>query len=79
MKTKEQILKWLKSQLWYEQWLENWEKRRPEIREREYFWERLDGFEDYLIQMSFPWDTSNPGFDFWNNIDKEYKKWLMSK
>lgn len=74
MKARKQILEWLRSQPWYDLFEKNYvnDYGNGTI---DYYVNSLKNFEDRIIICAFRW-TLCPGFDFWSEIDKEYRKWL---
>lgn len=73
MKTKEQVIEWLKSRGLYEAFAKNLLNETID--------ERLKLFEgrySTMIEASFSWANSNEGCDFWDNANNEFRHWLES-
>ena len=75
MKTKEQIIEWLKAQEWYDAFAKN---VSPETVE--------EAVEDYckeehnisIIDFAFIWGNTDEGFSFWNDANTKFLQWLYS-
>lgn len=75
MKTKEQIIEWLKSQEWYEAFAKNNHPVTVEAVVEDYCKERRDiGIIDFAIN----WVSTKEGFSFWGNANREFLHWLYS-
>lgn len=69
MKTKEQVIEWLKSKEWYKQFKANVEKTLP-------FEKTLDWFGNYsLFFAAFDWASTPEGDAFWCEKCDEYVTW----
>lgn len=74
MKTPEQIKAWLEAQPWYEQFERNvmggWLKTTKEI-------SRTFSGENGIttIALAFNWQISDEGFQFWYDIDEQFRNW----
>lgn len=75
MKTPEQIKKWLEDKPWYRKYkahvlgkLCHSHKTKDEI---------LSGMKgDMTFLLAFSWKESDEGFNFWNDINNQFQKWL---
>ena len=77
MKTQEQIKEWLERQPWYEQYKTNLLQESDSSLELR---ECLLGQAGLLtISKAFCWGTTEEGFDFWNDVDSKFTKWLESE
>lgn len=73
MKTKEQVIEWLKSKEWYEQFKSNTEKHKS-----------LESLLDVestslLFLAAFPWKHTYEGEDFWYEKHLEYLNWWVNE
>lgn len=68
MKTKEQILAWLDKQSWKHEFYENCFKHRVE----------KDTYNEDFILTPFNWDSTKQGYEYWDKISTEYRKWYRS-
>lgn len=75
MKTKEQIIEWLKSNGLYEAFAKNISATTVEKEVEQYIEER-ENFS--LIRRAFLWNCTDEEYDFWNNANKEFIHWLES-
>ena len=75
MKTKEQIIEWLKSNGLYEAFAKNISATTVEKEVEQYIEER-ENFS--LIRRAFLWNGTDEEYDFWNNANKEFIHWLES-
>lgn len=71
MKTKEQIIEWLKSNNLYDAFAKNISHDTVEqhIAERQ---------PKRIFRDSFRWLTTDEGFDYWDNADSKFLQWLNS-
>lgn len=75
MKTKEQIVEWLKVQGLYETFAKNISfKTVDEVIEECLKEESVIG----IIDFAFIWSNTDEGQDFWCNADREFRKWFNS-
>ena len=74
MKTKEQIIEWLKSQGLYDAFAKNIHQSVTEIVERS----EAKGWSRRLIEYPFCWSCTSEGFLFWDNANKEFLQWFDS-
>ena len=75
MKTKEQILEWLKAQEWYDAFAEN---ISPETVENKVKRLVKEGQSRNILDGSFLWQGTDEGFTFWSNANKEFLHWFKS-
>lgn len=79
MKTKEQILEWIKNQDWYNSFITNvvtYKKTTPE----EYLNHNYLNYKpEWFISGAFSWSKSKEGFEYWGEINAEYLKWLKGE
>ena len=75
MKTKEQILEWLKAQEWYDAFAEN---ISPETVENKVKRLVKEGQSRNILDGSFLWPGTDEGFTFWSNANKEFLHWFKS-
>lgn len=72
MKTKEQVIEWLKSKEWYEQFKNNVEKYGQFKKIEKY----LEIFSNYdLIFCAFQWNCVPEGANFWVKKCVEFMNW----
>ena len=76
MKTKEQVIEWLKSKEWFEQFKANVEKYGVFKKTEEYL-ERFSS--NSLFFCAFPWDNTPEGNHFWFEKCKEYVTWWYNE
>lgn len=75
MKTKEQIIEWLKSKDWFDAFAKNISfKTVDEVIEECLKEESVIG----IIDFAFIWSNTDEGQDFWCNADREFRKWFNS-
>lgn len=74
MKTKEQIIEWLKSNELYDAFAKNIHQSVKEMVERS----EAKGWSHKLIEYPFCWSCTSEGFLFWNNANKEFLQWYNS-
>ena len=76
MKTKEQVIEWLKSKEWYEQFKANVENYGQFEKIEEY----LERFSDnVLFFCAFPWGNTPEGNHFWYEKCNEYLTWWYNE
>ena len=75
MKTKEQIIEWLKSNGLYEAFAKNVSSENVENRVEQFV---TEGRSRYILQSSFFWSRTDEGTGFWDNADDEFLQWLES-
>lgn len=75
MKTKEQIIEWLKSQEWYDAFAKNISPATVEDQVKLFV---TEGRSRNILQSSFFWAQTDEGTGFWNNADDEFLQWLCS-
>lgn len=75
MKTKEQIIEWLKSKDWFGAFAKN---IHPVTVEDEVERRVLRGESIGVINYAFPWETTDEGAIFWNDADREFLHWFNS-
>lgn len=75
MKTKEQIIEWLRSQEWYEAFAKNVSPVTVE-EDVEHDVEIRKDFQ--VIKSAFIWKATDEGYDFWHNVNREFIKWFNS-
>lgn len=74
MKTPEQICQWLRSQLWYEQFVRNIDRHGPILlRDKAKLIYGEEGLS--TIVYAFPWNETEEGINFWDEADKQFIKW----
>ena len=74
MKTPEQIKAWLEARPWYEQFKNNvmrdWSNTSKGIKRT------LSGENGITtIALAFNWQISDEGFQFWDDIDEQFRNW----
>jgi len=69
MKTKQEIFDYVSKQTWYVSFCTNCFRRACELDNYEF------KFSQNLIYLAFIWDYTPEGFDYWNEIDEEYRDW----
>ena len=75
MKTKEQIIEWLKAQEWYDAFAKNVSPVTIKdhvvlcIAERQ---------ANIIIGSAFDWEATDEGTKFWNNANTKFLQWLYS-
>lgn len=72
MKTKEDVLEWLKKQEWFEQFKTNCEKEKHSL-------EDISNNEGMTIVRAFNWENAPEGSDYWYNIHNEFRDWYFVK
>ena len=75
MKTKEQIIEWLKSNGLYEAFAKNVSSENVEEKVAHYI---AGETVPELIKSSFWWLNTNEGYDFWNSANEKFLLWLES-
>lgn len=76
MKTKQQILEWLKAQEWYEAFKRE-TQRKSRVSVEEYVEE--SEADEFIILCSFIWGDTDEGGAFWDAAHKEYLKFLYDE
>ena len=74
MKTKEQIIEWLKSNGLYDAFAKNIHQSVIDMVERS----EAKGWSRRLIEYPFCWSCTSEGFQFWDNANKEFLQWFDS-
>ena len=74
MKTKGQIIEWLKSQEWYDAFAKNISPRTVENVVEDYCKKKCDMG---IIDFAFIFQRTDEGYDFWYNANKEFVHWLV--
>ena len=75
MKTKEQIIEWLKSQEWYDAFAENISSKTVDEVIEEYLKEEsVIG----IIDFAFIWENTDEGQDFWSSDNEKFLLWFES-
>lgn len=75
MKTKEQIVEWLKSKDWFGAFAKN---IHPVTVEDEVERRVVRGESIGVINCAFPWETTDEGAIFWNDANREFLHWFNS-
>lgn len=75
MKTKEQIIEWLKSREWYDAFAKNISPLTVENCVEQFV---TEGRSRNILQSSFFWSRTDEGTGFWDNADDEFLQWLNS-
>lgn len=75
MKTKEQIIEWLRSQGLYEAFAKNISPVTVEDQVKQFV---TEGRSRNILQSSFFWAHTDEGVGFWDNADDEFLQWLKS-
>ena len=75
MKTKEQIIEWLKSKDWFGAFAKN---IHPVTVEDEVERRVVRGESIGVINCAFPWETTDEGAIFWNDANREFLHWFNS-
>lgn len=75
MKTKKQIIEWLKSNGLYDAFAKNISSENVENQVEQFVAEEKSR---NILASSFLWQSTNEGYDFWHNADKEFLRWLNS-
>lgn len=72
MKTPEQIKEWLQKQEWYPQFrLNTYYDNSVRTAEKVLSGDCLKG----TMVLSFVWEKTKQGWDFWNKVNDEFEKW----
>lgn len=79
MKTKEQILEWVRAQYWYDDFIKNLNTTYAPKLGLTVFWEGFNKKPENLISSAFVWGKTPEGGKFWKNIDIEYRAFLRSR
>lgn len=75
MKTKEQIIEWLKSNNLYDAFAKNISSKTVEEEVEQYSRQRhVIG----IIDFAFDWEDTDERFDFWNQANCEFIQWFNS-
>lgn len=77
MKTKEQIIEWLKSQEWYDAFASNL-RNFNNCDVKEHIDNLGEGERPYLISSAFDWTTTKENAGYWINVDKSFSEWYYS-
>lgn len=75
MKTKEQIIEWLKSNKLYEAFAKN---ISPKTVEEVASWYSSESRAIGLIDYELNWEETDEGFNFWSNANMEFLRWYNS-
>lgn len=77
MKSKRQVKEYIKSQEWYNSFVEELEKHmRMDV--DSYLREIVCKDSSNLLIGAFLWECTPQGVKYWGKIEKEYFKWLFS-
>lgn len=79
MKTKEQILEWVRTQYWYDDFIKNLNTTCDPKLGLTVFWEGFEKEPERLISSAFVWEETPQGGNFWRDIDIEYRAFLRSR
>ncbi len=74
MKTKEQIIEWLKAQDWFKEFCAN--AGFLDEGELSNYVMRMNGCKEHLIEAAFVWPHAE--YNFWQNAEYDYLTWLRS-
>lgn len=70
-KTRAAVAKWLQKQEWFDAWVEN--MRLQDVGNAD---EYILGFwDEFTLVNSFVWQMTPEGYDYWCEIEKQFKKW----
>lgn len=79
MKTKEEILEWLRQHDWYQSFETNTIHHHQITTIDEYLSDIItENQQALVILVAFYWSKSKEGVLYWGKIDDEYKEWLKS-
>ena len=73
MKTKEEILEYIKKQPWYDKFCKNFVENSIKQDDGE----RTLHLNSSLIARAFTWNCTPEGHEYWSNIHIEYTKWYF--
>lgn len=78
MRTKEQVVAWMREKNWYPRYCANFDACRTGCRSVEEFIASKDGRELLgLIDYAFCWMDTPEGEDFWYDIDNDLRDYIM--
>ena len=75
MKTKEQIIEWLKSQEWYDAFAKNVSSENVEEKVERFM---TEGKSHKIFESAFVWAATDEGLTFWSNANTKFLQWLNS-
>lgn len=75
MKTKEQIVEWLKSNKLYDAFAKNISSKTVEDEVEQYSRQR---YFIGIIDFAFDWEDTDEGFNFWGQANSEFIQWFNS-
>ena len=75
MKTKEQIIEWLKSNGLYEAFAKNVSSENVEEKVERFM---TEGKSHKIFETAFVWRATNEGLTFWSNANMKFLRWLNS-
>ena len=75
MKTKEQIVEWLKSNGLYEAFAKNVSYENVEERVEQFV---AEGKSHKIFETAFVWAATDEGLTFWSNANTKFLQWLNS-
>ena len=75
MKTKEQIIEWLKSKGLYEAFAKNISSENVEEKVERFV---AEGKSHKIFESAFVWAATDEGLTFWSNANAEFLHWLYS-
>ena len=74
MKTKEQIIEWLKSNGLYDAFAKNIHQSVTDMVERS----EAKGWSCRLIEYPFCWSCTSEGYGFWRSANEKFQQWFNS-
>ena len=77
MKTKEQIIEWLKAQEWYDAFASNL-RNFYNCDVKEHIDKLGEGKWPFLIDYAFDWEDTDERSKFWNDVNTKFLQWLYS-
>ena len=75
MKTKEQIIEWLKSNGLYEAFAKNVSSENVEEKDERFM---TEGKSHKIFETAFVWAATDEGLTFWSNANTKFLQWLYS-
>ena len=75
MKTKEQIIEWLKSNGLYEAFAKNVSSENVEEKVELFM---TEGKSHKIFETAFIWAATDEGFKFWDNANDKFQQWFNS-
>lgn len=73
-KTNAAVAKWLQKQEWYEAWLDN--MNLQDLDEALILEYKCGLHGEDTISNSFIWMVTPEGYDYWREIDKQFREWF---